>query len=78
LITDFGLAQAADEASLTQSGIIAGTPQYMSPEQACGETIDQRSDLFSLGSLLYTLCTGHPPLRADTPTGERVGCDFYD
>jgi serine/threonine-protein kinase len=69
LITDFGLAQAADEASLTQSGIVAGTPQYMSPEQACGETIDCRSDLFSLGSLLYTLCTGHPPFRAETAFG---------
>ena len=68
-ITDFGLARAADDASLTQSGVIAGTPQYMSPEQSRGEAIDHRSDLFSLGSVLYAVCTGHPPFRAETPFG---------
>src|SRR5205814_4227536 len=52
-LTDFGLARAADDASLTKTGIIAGTPQFMSPEQARGESIDQRSDLFSLGCVLY-------------------------
>lgn len=69
LITDFGLARAADDASLTRSGVIAGTPQYMSPEQAKGEGIDHRSDLFSLGSVMYTMATGHPPFRAETPYG---------
>ena len=68
-ITDFGLARAADDARLTQSGVAAGTPMYMSPEQARGETVDSRSDLFSLGSVLYTLATGFPPFRADTTMG---------
>jgi serine/threonine protein kinase len=63
-ITDFGLARAVDDASLTQSGVVAGTPQYMSPEQAQGDAVDPRSDLFSLGSVLYAMCTGRPPFRA--------------
>jgi Protein kinase domain len=64
-ITDFGLARAADDLQITQIGLIAGTPQYMSPEQAKGEPIEARSDLFSLGSVLYTMCTGRPAFRAD-------------
>ena len=66
LITDFGLARALDDASLTVSGMLAGTPQFMSPEQANGEDIDARSDLYSLGSVLYTMLTGHPPFRAES------------
>jgi anti-sigma factor RsiW len=68
-ITDFGLARPADDATLTQSGIVAGTPQYMSPEQARGDAIDARTDLFSLGSVLYAMCTGRPPFRASTTMG---------
>ncbi|MGA2258286.1 MAG: serine/threonine-protein kinase [Thermoguttaceae bacterium] len=68
-LTDFGLARAADDASLTKTGVIAGTPQYMSPEQARGEAVDQRSDLFSLGSVLYAMCTGRAPFRAETSYG---------
>ncbi len=68
-ITDFGLARAVDDNTVTQQGTIAGTPTYMSPEQARGERLDQQSDLFSLGSLLYALCTGHPPYRSDSSFG---------
>ena len=65
-ITDFGLARAVDDATMTQSGVVAGTPQYMSPEQARGDAIDHRTDLFSLGSVLYALCTGHAPFRGSS------------
>ena len=66
MITDFGLARALDDATLTGSGMLAGTPQYMSPEQARGAELDHRSDLYSLGAVLYALATGRPPLRGDS------------
>jgi serine/threonine protein kinase len=69
MLTDFGLARAADDVTVTRSGVIAGTPQYMSPEQARGEAIDARSDLFSLGSVLYAMATGQPPFRSETSYG---------
>lgn len=68
-ITDFGLARAVDDASLTQSGVVAGTPQYMTPEQANGDAVDEQADLFSLGSVLYTMLAGHAPFRATTTMG---------
>ena len=68
-ITDFGLARAMDDASMTQSGVLAGTPLFMAPEQAQGEPLDHRTDLFSLGSLLYAMCTGRSPFRASTIMG---------
>jgi serine/threonine protein kinase len=64
-LSDFGLARTADDASITRTGYIAGTPHYMSPEQADGQPIDGRSDLFSLGSVLYFMLTGRPPFRAE-------------
>jgi hypothetical protein len=63
-ITDFGMARAVADADLTRSGVVTGTPQYMAPEQARGAAPDARTDLFSLGSVLYALCTGRPPFRA--------------
>lgn len=69
LLTDFGLARAADDASLTHTGYMPGTPHYMSPEQARGEAVDATSDLFSLGSVMYAMCTGRPPFRAETTFG---------
>ena len=63
-LTDFGLARAVDDVQLTQTGVVAGTPEYMSPEQAQGEAVDRRSDLFSLGCVLYAMCTGRSPFRA--------------
>ncbi|MCY2968009.1 MAG: serine/threonine-protein kinase, partial [Planctomycetota bacterium] len=66
VLTDFGLARAADDVSMTRWGIIAGTPQYMSPEQARGDALDGRSDLFSLGCVLYEMATGVSPFKADS------------
>jgi hypothetical protein len=65
-ITDFGLARTAADLGVTQAGVVAGTPEYMAPEQARGEQVDHRADLFSLGSVLYACCTGIPPFRGPT------------
>jgi serine/threonine protein kinase len=68
-ILDFGLARAAaDSAHLTQPGVLVGTPAYMAPEQARGEVIDARCDLFSLGAVLYRMCTGRMPFKGKDPT----------
>ncbi|WP_165072760.1 serine/threonine-protein kinase [Paludisphaera rhizosphaerae] len=75
-LTDFGLARAVADAAVTRSGVIAGTPHYMAPEQASGGSIDHRADLFSLGSTLYAAAAGRPPFRAETPLGVlRRVCD---
>ncbi|MDY3552763.1 serine/threonine-protein kinase [Gemmata sp. JC717] len=68
-ILDFGLARLADagDAQITGSGVVLGTPAYMAPEQARGERVDPRADLFSLGVVLYRMATGRPPFRGDTP-----------
>jgi serine/threonine protein kinase len=63
-ISDFGLARMVDDVKLTQAGVVAGTPEYMAPEQARAEVVDHRADLFSLGSVMYAMCTGRPPFRA--------------
>lgn len=75
-ITDFGLARPGDDASLSQTGMIAGTPLYMSPEQIKGAELDSRSDLFSLGSVLYAMLCGRSPFRgANTLTVIKSVCE---
>lgn len=67
-IADFGIARLADSAASesTQVGTVLGTPRYMSPEQATGETVDARSDLFSVGVILYEMLTGHKAFDAES------------
>ena len=68
LLTDFGLARMAEvSTNLTASGAVMGTPAYMSPEQGAGSNIDQRSDIYSLGIVLYEMVTGRVPYTAETP-----------
>jgi tetratricopeptide (TPR) repeat protein len=67
LITDFGVARSAGNTGITGSGVIIGTPEYLSPEQARAEPVDGRSDLYALGLLLYEMLTGTLPFRGGTP-----------
>ena len=68
VLADFGLAKMADSIrKMTATGIVLGTPEYMSPEQAAGETIGPASDIYSLGIVAYEMLTGRVPFQADTP-----------
>jgi serine/threonine protein kinase len=71
-ITDFGIARMASAAVRTQTGMVLGSPKYMSPEQVMGKVTDQRSDIFSLGIMLYEMLTGRPPF-----SGENVNAIMY-
>lgn len=67
VITDFGIAQIIGGTQYTVSGALMGTLHYMAPEQGMGTKVDERSDIYSLGVVLYEMLTGHPPFDADTP-----------
>ncbi len=66
VVMDFGLARSLGESGLTQTGALVGTLEYMSPEQALGSQLDQRSDIFSVGLIFFELLTGKAPYKADT------------
>jgi len=66
IISDFGLVRIVHSGTQTASGIVSGTPKYMSPEQARGDMVDNRTDIYSLGVVLYELLAGHPPFDGDT------------
>lgn len=68
-VMDFGIARAlaSGQATMTQTSAVIGTAQYLSPEQARGETVDARSDVYAVGCVLYELLVGHPPFTGDNP-----------
>src|SRR5215470_15114215 len=66
-VMDFGIARSVHVPGMTQTGALIGTPEYMSPEQARGENLDQRSDIFSLGVIFYEILTGKKPYPSDVP-----------
>lgn len=66
-ILDFGIARALSETALTETNHVMGSVQYLSPEQAKGQSTDESSDIYSIGIVLYELLTGHPPFNGETP-----------
>jgi len=71
-IMDFGIARSISAKGITGAGVLIGTPEYMSPEQVDGKDVDQRSDIYSLGVILYQMLTGHVPFEGDTPLSVAV------
>jgi eukaryotic-like serine/threonine-protein kinase len=72
LVMDFGLARTLEGDGMTMSGALVGTMEYMSPEQALSKSLDQRSDIYSLGLIFYELLSGEAPFRADTPLASLI------
>ena len=68
LVTDFGIARTAEGGSLTATGMVVGTPAYLSPEQVTGEPSDHRADIYALGVMMYEMLAGQPPFTGATPT----------
>lgn len=68
MVTDFGIARTAEGGSLTATGMVVGTPAYLSPEQVTGEPSDHRADIYALGVMMYEMVAGQPPFTGATPT----------